>query len=270
MLLLDTYLYVRGGLMRITLFEFLGFEVKSYGLMIAIGIIVASMLFINIAKKKGYDEDQLLNMIIFAVIGGVLGGKILFIITEIKSILNNPNILFNFGYGFVIYGAIGGGALAIYIYCKLKKWNFLSMLDMIVPGVALAQGFGRIGCFLAGCCYGAETHSCVGVTFPEGSLAPSGIMLHPTQIYSSVFDFILGILLLYYSRQSKKDGKILGLYLVIYSIGRFIVEFLRNDPRGNVGSLSTSQFIAIFTLVIGITVFNINKFFRGENKSNEI
>ena len=255
--------------MRIILFEIFGIQIKSYGLMIAIGIIVAATLFINKGKKKGFDEDSLLNLIIFAIIGGMLGGKGLFIITEFKNIIKDPSILLNFGYGFVIYGAIGGGALAMYLYCKKKNWNIIEMLDMTVPGLAIAQGFGRIGCFLAGCCYGAETTLPIGVKFPESSLAPTGIYVHPTQIYSSVFDFLLGFFLLYYSKKERKNGKVMGLYLIIYSIGRFLVEFLRDDQRGSVGIFSTSQFIAIFTLVLGIIIFNNHKIFKGAKKNIE-
>lgn len=256
--------------MRIILFNIFGIEIKSYGLMIAIGIIVASALLIRNGKKKGYNEDSLLNLIIFAVIGGILGGKGLFIITELKDIIKDPSILLNFGYGFVIYGAIGGGALAVYLYCRKQKWNVLEILDMTVPGVAIAQGFGRIGCFLAGCCYGAETDLPISVVFPEGGLAPAGVHLHPTQIYSSIFDFILGFFLLYYyKKRNRENGKVLGMYLIIYSIGRFMVEFLRNDPRGNVGLLSTSQFIAIFTLLLGGIIFYKSSFFKGAKIINE-
>lgn len=255
--------------MRIILFEIFGIQIKSYGLMIAIGIIVAASLFISKGKKKGLDEDSLLNLIIYAVIGGILGGKILFVITEFKNILRNPSILLNFGYGFVVYGAILFGALTIYLYCKKKGWNALEILDITVPGLAIAQGIGRIGCFLAGCCYGAETTLKICVQFPIGSLAVPGLHLHPTQIYSSIFDFILGFFLLYYGRKKRNVGKSTGMYLIIYSIGRFLVEFLRNDPRGNIGILSTSQFIAIFTLVIGIMIFNIHRLFKGENRNIE-
>ncbi|AWK50351.1 prolipoprotein diacylglyceryl transferase [Clostridium beijerinckii] len=255
--------------MRIILFEIFGIQIKGYGLMIAIGIIVAAALFINKGKKKGFNEDHLLNLIIFAIIGGMLGGKGLFIITEFKDIIKEPSILLNFGYGFVIYGAIGGGALAMYLYCKKKNWNIIEMLDMTVPGLAIAQGFGRIGCFLAGCCYGAETILPIGVKFPKTSLAPAGIDVHPTQIYSSIFDFLLGFFLLYYSKKERQNGKVVGMYLIIYSIGRFLVEFLRDDPRGSVGFLSTSQFIAIFTLVLGIIIFNNHKFFKGAKKNIE-
>lgn len=253
--------------MRITLAEIFGIKIRSYGLMIAIGIIAASALLIKQAKKKGYDEDSVLNMIILTVFSGILGGKVLFIITEIKDIIKNPSILKDFGYGFVVYGAIIGGVFAIYLYCKKKHWNVLELLDSTVPGLAIAQGFGRIGCLMAGCCYGAETDSPISIVFPEGSLAPSGIHLHPTQIYSSIFDFLLGIFLLWYIKKPNKSGKAVGVYFIAYSIGRFLIEFLRNDPRGNVGALSTSQFIAIFTLVVGVVFFNIHKFFKGVNGS---
>ena len=122
---------------------------------------------------------------------------------------------------------------------------------------------------MAGCCYGAETTLPIGVEFPEGSLAPAGIHVHPTQIYSSVFDFLLGFFLLYYSKGERQRGKVMGLYLIIYSVGRFLVEFLRNDPRGSIGVLSTSQFIAIFTLALGISIFYSFKIFKGEKKSIE-
>lgn len=246
--------------MRPVLFEVFGLEIYGYGLMIAIGILTAIAIFIKRAKIKGYDEDSAFNMIIAAVIGGIAGGKVLYIITEFKEIIKEPSIIYkDFGLGFVIYGAIMGGALAVYIYCKKKQWSMLEISDLLIPAVAIAQGFGRIGCFLAGCCYGAETTSPLAVVFPEEGLAPAGIHLHPTQLYSSAFDFLLGLFLLWYYKKTNKRGRTLSLYLILYSIGRFMVEFIRNDPRGNVGVLSTSQFIAIFTLVLGLVIYNIDK-----------
>lgn len=245
--------------MKAVLFEIFGLPVYGYGLMIALGILCALLIFFRKAKDKGYDEDKTFNMTMITIISGVLGGKILFIITELKSIIENPSILKDFGTGFVIYGAIIGGALGVYLYCRKQGWKVLDILDLIVPSVAIAQGFGRIGCFLAGCCYGAPTNLPWAITFENSPFAPNGIGLHPTQLYSSIFDFALGFLLLWYSRKSRKQGKSFGLYVIVYSVGRFLVEFLRNDPRGNVGILSTSQFIAIFTLIFGIVIFNIDK-----------
>ncbi len=249
--------------MRLILFNLFGFNVYSYGLMIGIGIITAVILLNSRAKKRGYNENSIFNMIIVTILSGVLGGKLLFIITNLSDFINNPvSFITDFGYGFVIYGAILGGMLAIILYSKLKRWNALEIFDLVVPGLAIAQGFGRIGCFLAGCCYGAETTGALYVIFPENSLAVPHVHLHPTQIYSSIFDFALGIFLILYSRKKRKNGKTFGLYLICYSIGRFFIEFLRDDVRGSIGVFSTSQFISIFILVLGVFIFNFSKIRR--------
>jgi phosphatidylglycerol:prolipoprotein diacylglycerol transferase len=245
--------------MKPILFKVFGVNVYGYGTMIAIGICTALILLNYRAKKKEYDEDSILNMAIIAIIAGILGGKVLYIITEIKNIINNINILKDIGSGFVIYGAILGGALGVFFYSKKKGWNILQIFDLIAPTVILAQGFGRIGCFLAGCCYGKETTLPIGVEFKNSLFVQSGIIRHPTQLYSSAFDFALAFFLLSYDRKERKDGKIFSLYVILYSIGRFFVEFLRDDPRGAVGVLSTSQFISIFTLVFGIVIYNISR-----------
>lgn len=245
--------------MRPILFRIFNINVYGYGTMIAIGICAALILLDYRAKRQGYNEDSILNMAIIAIVSGILGGKLLYIITEIKDIMNDASILKDIGSGFVIYGAILGGALGIVFYSKKKGWNILKVFDMIVPAVALAQGFGRIGCFLAGCCYGRETTLPVGVEFKNSFFAPSGIVRQPTQLYSSAFDFLLALFLIWYGRKERKDGRVFSLYIIVYSIGRFLIEFLRDDPRGNVGVFSTSQFISIFTLVLGVIIYSIDK-----------
>lgn len=252
--------------MRKVLFELFGIKVYSYGLMIAIGIILAGIMFIKRAKRDKYDEDHLFNALIITVISGVVGAKLLYIIVEIKSIISNPSMLKNIGSGFVVYGGIIGGILGLLIYSKIKKWNTLEIFDFAVPSVALAQGFGRIGCFLAGCCYGKKTDLWIGVKFPLDSLAPSGVCLQPTQLYSSAFDFALAAFLILYAREKKVNGRVFSMYIMIYSIGRFLIEFLRNDPRGSIGFLSTSQVISIGTLILGIIIYNIHKFKGSVNK----
>lgn len=248
--------------MKSILFSIFGFNVYGYGLMIAIGILSAVFLLNKRAKAKCYNEDDIFNMTIITVILGIIGGKVLHIITDFKDVMKNPSSIFtDFGYGFVIYGAIIFGILGIFLYCKKKKWNSLEVFDIVAPCVALAQGFGRIGCLLAGCCYGGVTDGPLYIVFPEGSLAPAGVHLHPTQIYCAIFNFLLAGFLLWYSKnREKKSGDTVAMYLIIYSIGRFLVEFLRNDPRGNVGIFSTSQFISIFMLIAGVLIYNRHKF----------
>lgn len=252
--------------MRPELFEIFGVSVKGYGLMIAIGIIAAVFLLEKRRTNYGYDEDKIWNMTIIAIISGVLGGKVLYIITDFKEFISTPFTLEKIGYGFVIYGAIIGGALAIWLYCRKQKWSTLGVFDLVVPTIPLAQGFGRIGCLLAGCCYGAPTTLPIGIEFKNSPFVSAGVHRHPTQIYSAVFDFLLAIFLLWYDKNKKhEEGQLTGLYFIVYSIGRFIVEFFRVDPRGNVGILSTSQFIAIFTLIFGIGLYNMHKLRKKSN-----
>ena len=131
----------------------------------------------------------------------------------------------------------------------------LSYLDLMIPSVALAQALGRVGCFLAGCCYGKETDSPLGVVFTNSDFAPNGVKLLPTQLFMAGGDLIIMAVLLWYAAKRPMRGRTSALYLILYSIGRFFVEFLRNDDRGTVGMLSTSQFIAIFTFLAGVAGF---------------
>ncbi|KAJ49855.1 phosphatidylglycerol:prolipoprotein diacylglycerol transferase [Clostridium tetanomorphum] len=255
--------------MKPVLFKIFGLPIYSYGTMIALGIL-AALVLLNVRTKNNYNEDDILSMSIIAIISGVVGGKLLYMITDIKSILEEPSILKNLGNGFVIYGAIIGGALSVYLFCKKKGWKALKMFDIAIPSIALAQGFGRIGCFLAGCCYGKATKLAIGVEFTKSPFAPSGVLRHPTQLYSSIFDFCLAFFLLWYDRKKRKEGRVFSLYVIIYGIGRIIVEFFRDDPRGEIGMLSTSQFISLFTIILGIIIFNINKFSKSKSEDKNI
>lgn len=234
--------------------------VNSYGAMMALGILTAMVISMVRGKKREFDIDHLTNIMMYGVLGGIIGAKLLFIITEIPQIIKNPSsIKYMITGGLVVYGAIIGGALTALIYCRRKHISFLDHFDLMVPSIAFAQSMGRIGCFLAGCCYGAETTGPLSVTFKESLIAPNGVSLYPTQIFSSIGDFIIGCVLLKFASKTRERGQTSGLYMILYSIGRFIIEFLRSDPRGNVGTLSTSQFICIFVFVSGIIVYNSKK-----------
>ncbi len=222
--------------------------VHGYGLMIGIGVIAALLLGDYRAKKKGLDGDLIYGMTVAAVVFGFIAARVLFIITEFKNFLKEP-LKYITGSGFVVFGGLIGGIVAVYIYCRIKKVNAIDYMDLMAPSVALAQGFGRIGCLLAGCCYGRETASRFGIMFLHSDFAPNGVRLIPTQIIMSAGDFAIAIILLLLGLKLKKRGQITLIWLGLYSVGRFFVEFLRNDYRGSVGILSTSQFIGIFVLI---------------------
>lgn len=255
--------------MKNDLFSIGPFTVHGYGLMMALAILTAYFLVERGGKKRGMDENKIFNLAIWAVAGGLLGAKLLYLLTRLPDLIADPSLIVHcLKDGFVVYGSIIGGILGAWLYCKRSGLHFLEVFDLVVPYLALAQGIGRIGCLLAGCCYGMEVSADnpIGIVFENSAYAPNHVHLLPTQIISSVLNFIhFGILILL-SKKLKTNGQLAGCYLIFYSVGRFILEFFRGDLiRGNVGSLSTSQFISIFMAVGGLLlVFGLPKLSKGK------
>lgn len=230
--------------------------IHGYGLMIAIGIACALAAGIRQSKRKGLNPDEVYNLTFVCVITGMICAKLMYCIVEWKSFISDP--LGTLGSdGFVVYGGIIGGTLLASLYTRIRRISFWRYFDLVLPSVAIAQGFGRIGCFLAGCCYGRETDSFIGITFTHSQYAPNNVPLIPTQLISSAGCFIMAAVLFIYSSKERPIGRTGALYLIMYSIGRSIIEFFRADHRGNIGVLSTSQFISVFILIIGIILYVI-------------
>lgn len=237
--------------------------IHMYGLMIAIAFMSALFLCLRRGKKKGLDEDTIYGIFYCALLGAVVGCRLLFYIVEFPNILKDPSILWNFREGYVVYGGILGGILFGYFYLtKIKKACFWDYFDLVMPSVAFAQGVGRIGCLFAGCCYGARTDSRFHIVFHHSDYAPNNVPLIPTQLISSVGDFIFAALLLWYERKNPCKGRVSAAYLCLYGVGRFIIEFFRNDYRGNIGFLSTSQIISIGIVIAGILIYFLAPGFR--------
>lgn len=241
--------------MLMKLFSIGPVTIYSYGLMVAIAVVSAVLLSMHRAKKRGLDPDHLFNMAFFGIITGIIGAKLMYYLVEIRSIILNPALLLDVSGGFVVYGGLVG-LLTPVLYCRKKKIPFMPYLEMALPTVAMAQGIGRIGCFLAGCCYGNPTGSWIGVVFPADSLAPYGMPLIPTQLISSLGDFLIAAVLFACTSLKKKkplaQGRVLGLYLLMYSVGRFIIEFFRSDPRGSFWIFSTSQWLSFVAFLMAI------------------
>lgn len=233
--------------------------IHMYGLMITIGFAVAYLLADYRAKKRNLSSDIIFGILWCAVIGGMLGARILYYVVSIKDIIDDPSILWNFSNGYVVYGGIIGGVLASYIYCRIKKAPFVKYFDLVIPEVALAQGFGRMGCFFAGCCYGRETDLPIGIVFKHSAYAPNGVKLMPTQLISSAGDFLIAAVLFIYARKERDNLKVGSLYMIMYSIGRFLIEFLRDDYRGSIGFMSTSQIISVIIFAVGVIMWIMGK-----------
>ena len=250
--------------MAIDLFHIGRFTVHGYGLMIGLGFIAGVLVGGYLAKRRGLSENDFTNMAIFVLLFGFAGGKLLHIIVEFSAFCEDPLAVLG-SEGFAVYGGIITGIITIYVYCRIKKLKFIEYIDLFAAAVPLNQALGRIGCLLAGCCYGKETTSTFSLVFPEGSMAPPGVRLIPTQPIMAAGNFVIfliiaGTYLMTCPKKESADGgghKYLpGLatsgYLIMYSVGRFAIEYLRNDYRGEVGPFSTSQFIALFTFTAGV------------------
>ncbi|MDO4623493.1 MAG: prolipoprotein diacylglyceryl transferase [Eubacteriales bacterium] len=235
--------------------------VHMYGVMTGLGILAAYWLASVRAKEKNLTEtavDKIFGLVIACVAVGYLCSKILYIITIFPHLLDGTMSLRNaITGGWVVIGGLLGGILGAWLYCKWNKLDLWIYFDVAFPGVALAQALGRIGCFFAGCCYGKETTGPLYIMFTHSDFGPNNVHLIPTQLIMSAGDFLLVLALVFYGKKlQKKEGEIAGLYLMLYSLGRFCVEFLRGDVlRGQVGVLSTSQFIGLFTAFGGVLLF---------------
>ncbi len=241
--------------------------IYGYGVMISIGVLCAFLIAYKRAKKRNLDPDIVFGVGIAGLVAGMIGAKVLYCLIDFRAFLADPLLILSSG-GFVVYGGIIGGVLCAMGYCKIKKVEFLKYFDLMIPSVAVAQGFGRLGCFLAGCCYGKETDSWIGIVFHDSLYAPNGVKLLPTQLFSSAGDFAIAILLILYAKKERRSGRVGALYIILYSIGRFFIEFFRNDYRGSIGALSSSQIISLFTVLIGAALFFFYKpgFFAKKRK----
>ena len=237
--------------------QLFGLKIPSYGLMMAIALTVAILMSYFRAKKAGLDLDRFSNLAIIAVISGLVGAYLLYIfvtypISQVwASIKDGSFSVFKNG-GLVFYGAVIGGFLGALIYLKIKKQSFLEHAAVIVVTIPLAHAIGRVGCFLAGCCFGREIDTCISVIYtnPIGD-APVGVPVFPVQLLESCLLLIIFALLLIYTRKNYKRISALFLYMLVYGVERFIIEFFRADTvRGIFFGLSTSQWISI-ALVVG-------------------
>ena len=240
--------------------------IHGYGVMIAVGVLMAIWYSEKQAKKYGLLADRIDGLAITCLLVGYFFSKVLYCITVWDDFIAHPMEVLGSN-GWVVYGGILGGILGAWIYCRVRKMRFMDYFNLVIPSVAMAQGFGRIGCFFAGCCYGKPTNGAWGVTFPTDSLCPLGVPVIPTQLISSLGDFVIFAILHQAYKNEKYRGRTGALYLILYSAGRFMIEFLRGDiERGSIGNLSTSQFISIFTFTAGVILF----FVSGRKKESTI
>jgi len=233
--------------------------IHTYGFCIAIGFLVALSYVSKTAKRKNINSEIIVDLCFYALVCGMIGGRILYVILEWEHFDNNWFEIFRiWNGGLVFYGGFIAALLFAWQYMRIKQMPMLKTLDILAPAMALAHGFGRIGCFFAGCCYGRMCDLPWAVTFTHPlTLARPNVSLHPTQLYSSVMNFIIFGLLVWLSAKKPKAGIISVAYLCLYGCGRFIVECYRGDDRGAFwfDILSPAQGIGLFMVGAGILLY---------------
>lgn len=229
--------------------------IPSYMLLSAIGFI-AAFIFFYIRVSKKIRKLHIIQLGIFSVLGLAIGSRILFLLTRLPYIIKGEEKILSviINGGFVFYGGLIGAITGIFLYSKLRKWNFKETINMITPCFPLFHFFGRIGCFLSGCCYGIK--SSVGfsmMTEPE-------VKRFPVQLVESLCCLTIFILLLIIEKR-KENANLCKFYLISYAVVRFLLEFLRGDSvRGIWIGLSTSQWISLVIILVVISKMIINHY----------
>ncbi len=242
--------------MHPVLIEFGFVKIFTYGLLVASGFFAAIFFASRLGRQDGLDPQQIIDLCFYILISSLVGARILYVIVEFDYFAQHPLDIFKFWKGgLVFYGGLILAVIVAYVYMKKKEMPIWKTADVLAPSIAIGQVIGRWGCYFAGCCYGVKTDVPWAVVFTDPkSLAPLNIPLHPTQIYLSLNAIVIFGILMWLRRHKSFDGQIIWSYGVLYSIGRFIIEYYRGDDRGYAveSLLSTSQFIGLFVLAVSI------------------
>ena len=242
------------------LFHLGGLTVYAYGSILAIGFVLGGIRILFKARREGISFDRVVEIFCLAIFSALVGARGLDVLVNLSFYREDPFKIFRLWEGGMTF--YGGLFLAVGVAIGYMKWHRLptwKIADLFAPSIALGLFFARIGCFMAGCCYGKETSLPWGVTFTDPlSLARLHIPLHPTQLYEAAGGLFLFLFLIWMEKRKSYDGQIFLLFLLAYSILRFLIEFLRDDPRGFLFGtfLSTSQALGILLAIFSLYMLN--------------
>jgi phosphatidylglycerol:prolipoprotein diacylglycerol transferase len=235
--------------------------IYTYGVLLAAAYLLGLKLAMTRAQKRGLDAAKVLDLGIYIIISALIGAKLLLVITDFRTFTADPAELMTLARsGGVFYGGLIMAVAVALWYIRRAGLPLWTTCDVFAPGIALGHVIGRFGCLFAGCCYGKPTDLPWGITFTDPFAAanvgtPLGVALHPTQVYEAGAEFFILLLLLGTERKGRPfAGRTFWLYILLYAVSRFAIEFFRGDPRGAVGMLSTSQFISIVLIPLSVAM----------------
>ena len=238
----------------------------TYGLFVAIGLVAGIFITIPIGRSLGIDFQKVMDMGLIIIITGIIGSRLAYVLMNFSYYKTNPVDIIKLWNGGLVFS---GGLIAVLLvavwYARQIGLSMWQMGDLWAPGAAIGQAIGRIGCFMAGCCYGRPTDMPWGVVFTDTrSLIPEDMLnmpLHPTQLYSSLSGFIIFIILMILNTKKRFEGQVLLWFLILHSTGRLLIERFRGDDRGLIlgGAWTVTQFLTIIILIGSIIMLFILK-----------
>jgi len=244
------------------LFQIGSFFLPTYGLLVTLGFLAGLWMAVRLGRRAGLDAEAVFNLGIYAGLAALIGAKLLLIALDFEYYLRYPSELFSLSTlraGGIFYGGLVLALVTAFLYMRREKLPGLVTADAFAPGLALGHAIGRLGCFAAGCCWGAPTHLPWAVTFTnpishERVGVPLGVPLHPTQLYETLAEALIFLILYWRIARPHRSGAIIGLYLALYSSARFLVEFVRAHDQTNAyyGPLVTEQWIALALVALGV------------------
>jgi phosphatidylglycerol---prolipoprotein diacylglyceryl transferase len=253
------------------LFRIGSFPVNTYGVFLALAFLCAILIAVKLGTRDGLPREKIYDLSLWMLLSSLVGSKVLMLFTE-PEYRDHPWQLFSLDFlrsGGVFYGGLIGAILTGYFLMKRYRLPWWKTADACAPGIAIGNFFGRQGCFAAGCCWGKPTTLPWGVKFTELGHEITGVpadaYLHPTQLYESFAMLIVFLFLLWLHKHKKFSGQVILAYALLYSIVRFLIEFVRDDPRGDIGGLtsitglSTSQMISLIVGVGAAILFIIKR-----------
>ncbi len=248
---------------------YFNFPINTYGVFLALAFLCAIFVTVKLATRDGLPKERIYDLCLWLLLSSLVGSKLLMFFTE-PEYREHPLQLFSLDFlrsGGVFYGGLLGALITGYLLMRRWKLPWWKTADAYAPGIALGNVLGRQGCFSAGCCWGKPTNLPWGVRFTElgheVTGVPTGTKLHPTQLYESFAMLIVFCFLLWLHKRKKFSGQVILAYAMIYATVRFLIEFVRDDPRGDIfglttlTGLSTSQMIGIIVCVGALVIFVI-------------
>jgi len=235
------------------------FSLPTYGVLVALGFLAGLGVAVRLGKRLGLPTEKVTNLAVYCALAGILGAKLFMFLFDIGDYIRNPGQIFSME-TLQAAGVFHGGFIVAFLfaiwYIRREQLPALATMDAFAPGIVLGQAIGRLGCFAAGCCWGKECNLPWGVRFRSDAAAPVPLdrTLHPVQLYESAADLLIFAILYRQFGRKHPAGRIIGLYLVLYSTARFIIEFYREHEQALVGPFSLTQWIALALLVLGIGI----------------